>query len=188
MNYVPWAAQMRVLEQMLKDRGYSDVRPIGTGVEPSLAFSCQDRDGLLLAYVTNETKVGVKSLRKLREECRRYGSKHLILICPDGLTPFAAKELEKQDKDELDVEVFRKDEISFCVPRHCLVPPHIPLTSVEKKELLNLLGAAKASCLPKLKQSDPVAKYYHYPIGTVVRIQRRIGILEEETYFRLVVA
>ena len=188
MNYDPWAVQIRVLEKMLKDRGYSDLRTIGVGVDPSLVFSCQDNDGrFLTAYVTNETKVGVKSLRKLHSECKRHGSKHLILLCPDGLTPFAAKEIEKQDLEELDIEIFRKDEMSFCVPRHCLVPPHTPLSTSEKKELLCTLGS-KASCLPKLKQTDPVAKYYHYQLGTVVCIRRRIGTLEEETYFRLVVA
>lgn len=187
MNYVPWATQVRILEQMLQDRSYTEIRPIGTGVDPALVFSCQDCKGLLLSYVTNETKVGVKSLRKLREECRRNGSKHLILLCPDGLTPFATKEIDLLDKDELDIEVFRKYELSFCVMRHCLVPPHTALSPAEKKELLATLGS-NASCLPKIKQTDPVAKYYHYPLGTVVCIRRHIGTLEEETYYRLVVA
>jgi len=187
MNYVPWATQVRVLEQMLKDRGYTAIQPIGTGLDPSLTFTCKHDDVFVMAFITNETKVGVKSLRKLQEECQKQGGKHLILVCPDGLTPFAAKELDKQDKETLDMEVFRKDELSFCVPRHCLVPPHVALTQAEKRELLTMLGGAKASCLPKLKQTDPVSKYYHYPVGTVVRIHRRIGTLEEEIYFRLVV-
>lgn len=190
MNFVPWTTQLRVLEQMLKDRSYKDIRIIGTGVDPSLIFSCQDTDDtLVLVYMTNETKVGVKSLRKLCDETVQYGSKHLLLLCPDGLTPFANKELGKFDKDELDVEIFRKDEMHFSLPRHYLVPPHIALTPTEKKVLLTQLGATKASaCLPRLKQNDPIAKYYHFPVGTVVRIQRRIGTLESETYFRLVVA
>lgn len=66
------------------------------------------------------------------------------------------------------------------------MPPHEPLSKQQKSELLARLGC-KASALPKLRESDPVARYLHLSPGTVVAITRRIGSLEAEPYFRLVV-
>jgi DNA-directed RNA polymerase I, II, and III subunit RPABC1 len=183
-----WSRQIGVIEQMLSDRGCTDLRPIGTGVDPILLCSCTDERGDSMAiYLTDEIKVGVKSVRKLRDDSRLTNMKHLLLASPEGLTPFAAKELkdiESQDS-EFSVEVFRKVELSFCVPHHILVPPHRVLGMTEKKFLLAHLGC-RPNALPKLKESDPVARYYRYPTGAVVRIDRNIGTLECEPYFRVV--
>lgn len=190
MDMRPWARQIAVIEQMLNDRRCTDLRAVGTGVDPVLLCTCtSDRGEPTSVYLTDESKVGVKSIRKLREDASSAGVRHLIFCCPDGLTSFATKELRDAagSSNKVSVEVFKKSELSFCIVRHSLVPPHRALTSAEKKELLGFLGC-KASALPKLKDSDPVAKYFRFPIGTVVRIDRRIGDLESEPYFRLVVA
>ena len=188
MDLSSWARQIGVIEQMLNDRGCTALVAVGTGVDPVLLCTCTDERGdSMSVYLTDEVKVGVKSVRKLRDDSQRSGAKHILLVCPEGLTPFAAKELkdmESQDA-EFGVEVFRKNELSFCVPHHILVPSHQVLGSADRKSLLGRLGC-KASSLPKLKESDPVTRYYRFPTGSVVRIDRRIGSLECEPYFRVV--
>jgi len=187
MDLRSWSRQIGVLEQMLHDRGCTELKPVGTGVDPVLLCTCRDeRREAMSVFLTDEPKVGVKSLRKLREDALRAGTRHILFCCPDGLTPFAAKELKNDDNSEVSLEVFRKPELSFCVARHSLVPPHRLLSSQERKDLLARLGC-KASALPKLKESDPVARYFRFAPGSVVRIDRRIGNLESEPYFRLVV-
>jgi len=187
MDLSAWSRQIGVVEQMLLDRGCTELKPVGTGVDPVLLCTCRDeRREPMAVYLTNEPKVGVKSVRKLREDAQRTGTKHILFGCPDGLTPFATKELREDDGTDAVIEVFRKAELSFCVARHSLVPPHRLLPSQERKELLAHLGC-KANSLPKLKESDPVARYYRFPPGSVVRIDRRIGNLESEPYFRFVV-
>lgn len=188
MDMRPWARQIGVLEQMLIDRGCTDLKAVGTGVDPVLLCTCKDeRREPMAVFLTDESKVGVKSIRKLREDALRVGTRHVIFCCPDGLTPFATKELKEEDSNsEVNIEVFRKPELSFCVARHALVPSHRLLSSQERKELLSHLGC-KATALPKLKESDPVARYYRFTPGNVVRIDRHIGNLESEPYFRLVV-
>ncbi len=181
-----WAQQLDNLELMLRDRGCSGLRPVGSGRDPLLLCSCRDERGAtMLVYVTEEPKVGVKTVRRLREEAQRASATHLLLLCPEGLTPFAAKELKEAD-GESEVEVFRKAELAYCVARHSLVPPHVPLNAAERRELLARL-ACKPGALPKLKESDPVARHYRFPPGTVVRVDRRIGTLECEPYYRVVV-
>lgn len=189
MDLRTWNRQIGVIEQMLRDRGYTDLRPVGTGADPILLCTCRDdRRELTTVYLTDEPKVGVKSVRKLKEDAQRMGTKHIIFGCPDGLTPFATKELKDQEEaSDVVIEVFRKAELSFCVARHSLVPVHRLLNPTERKALLTHLGC-KAISLPKLKESDPVARYFRFAPGSVVRIDRNIGNLESEPYFRLVVS
>ena len=180
-----WRGEVAVLQEMLTDRRCTALRNIGHGTDPLLVCSCRSAKGeLCLAYFTQETKVGVKTLRAVRSECKAAGGAHLILVAPEGLTHFASRELAVEDG--LHVEIFRKDELSFNVTKHRLVPPHRLLSAAERRQVLASLGC-KPSALPKLRASDPVARYYGWPAGSVVRIDRSVGTLEPEAVFRAVV-
>jgi DNA-directed RNA polymerase subunit H (RpoH/RPB5) len=183
-----WSREIVVLERMLLDRGCQQLQLLATGEEPVLLCSLIDEGGNKMhVYISNQLKVGVKMLRKLRDEAERHEVGHVLLACPSGLTPFALK-IHKEASESTDnpvMEVFKKQELGFCVPYHCLVPKHTALSSVEKKKVLDYLKC-RTSSLPKLKESDPVAKYYRYPVGTVVKIERYIGGTEGDIYFRVV--
>lgn len=181
-----WAPTLRTLETMLKDRRYTHLKILSHGEDPVLLCTCKDTKGdLTFVFLSYETKVGVRSLRKIKQDSAASGSKHIILVSPDGLTPFASRELNDMEAG-VDIEVFRKHELRFPVTHHRLVPTHTPLTKAQKAQLVAELGG-RVSCLPKLKESDPVARYLHLAQGTVVKITRRIGSLEAEPYFRVVV-
>lgn len=172
---------------MLADRNYTNLKVLTHGEDPILLCSCKDTRGeLTFVFLSYEVKVGVRSLRKIRQESAESGSKHIILLSAEGLTPFASRELTDMEPG-VDLEVFRRSELQFPVTHHSLVPTHTVLTKSQKTHLIAELGG-RASCLPKLKESDPVARYLHLQPGTVVKIMRRIGSLEAEPYFRLVCA
>lgn len=177
---------MDVLAEMLLDRKHTSVQPTHQGVDPVLVLLSRDPTGNPCGcWLTNERKVGVKTVRKMRADASNLTLAHVFLVTPEGLTPFARKELRAEDAPR--VEVFTKAQLAFNVTRHWLVPTHTALTPTQKKKLLGGLGC-KTSALPKLKDSDPVAHYFGWPPGTVVRINRRIGTMEPETYYRVVIA
>ena len=181
-----WGAEVAVLQQMLTDRRYTALRSIGHGTDPLLVCSCRNLKGeACLVYATQEVKVGVKTLRRVRVESKATGAAHLILLTREGLTHFATREL--QVDVGLVTEIFRKEELSFNVTQHRLVPPHRLLTAAERRRVLAVLES-KAGALPKLRASDPVARYYGWTAGSVIRIDRSIGTLEPETAFRVVTA
>ena len=181
-----WTAEVAVLQQMLVDRRYTALRSVGHGTDPLLVCSCRDvKDAACFVYFTREDKVGVKTLRRVCAECKAGGAAHLILVSADGLTHFATREL--QVSEGLYVETFRKTELSFNVTKHRQVPPHRLLTPGQRRRLLVDLGS-KPHALPKIKENDPVVRYYNWTAGSVVRIDRRIGALESEPVFRLVTA
>lgn len=181
-----WHSELRTLMVMLKDRGYTQIKLQCHGEEPVLLCTCRDAKGeLTFVFLSSETKVGVRTLRKMRSDSVAAGASHIILLSKEGLTPFAVRELGEMESTS-DVEVFKKQDLCMPITHHCLVPTHTPLTRGQKQQLLTELGC-RANLLPKLKESDPVAKYLHLAPGTVVKIQRRIGTLEAEPYFRVVV-
>ena len=181
-----WVPVLRTLESMLKDRHYTHVKPLSHGEDTFLLCTCKNTKGEpTFVFLSYEVKVGVRSLRKIKQESASSGAKHIILVSQDGLTPFAARELSDMDPSTV-IEIFRKQDLSFPVTHHALVPTHTPLTKAQKAQLVSELGG-RVSCLPKLRESDAVARYLHFQPGTVVRITRRIGSLEAEPYFRLVV-
>lgn len=181
-----WQTELRTLETMLQDRNYTQLRLQNYGEHLVLLASCRDTRGdLTFCYLSHEGKVGVRTLRKMRADAVAAGASHVIFLSQDGFTPFAQRELVELGP-QFTLESFRKRDLAMPVVHHRLVPKHEPLSRAQKQQLLLLLGC-KARELPKLKESDPVAKYLHLLPGTVVRITRRIGTLESEPYFRVVV-
>jgi DNA-directed RNA polymerase I, II, and III subunit RPABC1 len=182
-----WIAQIRVLEDMMHDRGYTNVRVVSQGQDLLHLCTALDSKGdSIHVYITEENKVGVKTLRRIREECKKSRCMFVIIICPFGLTPFALKEMSNDDEGQSRIDVFKKAELSFNVTKHSLVPAHVPLSPADKRKLLTRLGS-KATSLPKIKTDDPVIHYLGLQPGTVVSIKRTFGGLETESYYRMVV-
>jgi DNA-directed RNA polymerase subunit H (RpoH/RPB5) len=188
VDWSGWNRQLETLEKMLKLRGYSSIISIMHGTDPLLVCSARNcHNDLVMVYFLTESKVGIKTLRRIQGECEASGCKHTILVTEEGLTPFAQKELEDPEKlGAATVETFRRRELAFCIMEHCLVPRHTLLTSAEKRALLQKLGS-KPSSLPRIRDTDPVVRFMKFPVGGVLRIQRNIGSCQEE-YYRLVTA
>jgi DNA-directed RNA polymerase I, II, and III subunit RPABC1 len=185
-DWSAWAPQLLNVQKMFAHRGYGAVRPLMHGADPLLVCSCRTGADTVFVYFLKETKVGVRTLRNIQQECEAAGGQRVILVTEDGLTPFAAKELEGPDHAG-EVEVFKRRELAFCLVEHSLVPKHELLSAAERRQLLQKLRC-KATALPRLKEADPVARFYRFPIGGVVRIHRNIGTSNQEIYYRLVAA
>lgn len=166
--------------EMLRDRGCTDVEaPADWRLEadpPQPAVHGTTPAGRRTAvYLYPEERVSVKWLRQVLEA--EAGGTALVVVSPDGPTPFARKECDVQGHP---VQFLSAREVCVNVTKHHLVPRHAivaaPPPGVEPHHL------------PKLPESDPVARYYHWPVGTIVRVERRFGGHEATPYFRIVVA
>ena len=168
---------------MLQDRGYK-VEYSDPSLTPAIkAVDC--KGDALFVILAEEPKLGVRTLRKMKEDSINGNAKHLIVICPLGLTHFAQKENLIDDSSGFVTEIFKKSELGFNVTRHELVPKYTLLTSVQKKNLLTTLRCTHSQ-LPKIREHDPVARYYRFTRGSVLKIERAIGTLESNIYYRIV--
>lgn len=184
-SWSSWAPQLRTVQRMLELRGYSNLGGIMHGLDPLLVCSARDpQNELVFVYFLKENKVGVRTLRRIQSECEAGSCAHAIAVTEDGLTPFAQKELDDPEKLGCVIEIFKKKELSFCILDHVSVPQHRLLSPAEKKALLAKLGC-KASCLPRIKDHDPVVRFMRFPLGSIVKICRNIGSNQED-YYRMV--
>ena len=121
-------------------------------------------------FVCGEAKVAVKFARAALD---RSAGRGVVFVSVDGPTPFTRRACEAEG-----VQFFTAKQLCYNVTRHALVPRH------------EVVGAPPAGVttaqLPRLLVSDPVAQYYAWPVGTIVRVWRGFGGGERVPYFRLV--
>ena len=170
---------LQTVEEMLNDRGCTNVR-----VSPNVAKSINQskrvvwglpsEDGRVPAtdvYISTEDKVGVRFARHIVEQSGN--DVKVICVSTGGPTPFTRKEC-----DERSIQFISALRLCTNVTKHALVPKHTVVTDCKYATDL----------LPKMLETDPVAQYYAWPIGTVIKVNRTVGCGEPIAYFRVVVS
>lgn len=161
-------------EEMLRDRGCERVRQ-----HPSQESSASGRVLLVSGerpaidvYLCTEDRVGVRVGRGLIE-ANRGQNRRLVMVSLDGPTVMTRKECEGE------IQFLLAKDLCYNVMRHALVPTH---TVVTEEEL-----PCPPHQLPKLLDTDPVARYHDWPVGTLVRVDRVFGGNECVPFYRCVV-
>lgn len=152
---------------------YRPPSPVDGKVDP--------HDTLLVAFAT-EPKVGVKSLRDLCARMHDEAIPRAIFVLMDGMTPFARSELRASP---FRIEEFREIDLRINITHHRRVPAHRLIGNKETRALLQMYRIRKAQ-LPRLPVTDPVARYYGFKPGQVVRIVRRSETTGQSTIYRVV--
>lgn len=156
----------QTIKEMLTDRGYT--------MKNDDVFTKENKE--IHIKILDQKKIGKKEILTIIEEMEQENYNHLIIVIPQKLTPLAIQEL-KDIKDK-EIEVFLYKELSFNITKH-YTQPKITLLSTEEKK--NLIKEIKASQLPILLKSDPVARYYNAKTGMIFKYER------PSIYYRIVV-
>ena len=127
-------------------------------------------DQIIVFFPDENKPVGVKPIRVLTEKMEERNLNHAILVVQQKLTAFARTAIQEMGP-KFEIEVFHESELVVNVTKHVLVPEHVPLTSDEKRSLLERYKV-KENQLPRIQQSDPVARYFGLKKGQVVKIIR----------------
>lgn len=171
------------LREMLNDRKYTKLEE--ETVERIVASN--DNSEKILIYFVYDVKVSVKKMKSIKDiiddDTNRY--KCLILVYKSSITTFA-KQFISTDVDNLNVQVFSENELSFNLTKHKLVPKHEILSSSEKQAIMTLYKT-KAKHFPILLSSDPVARYYGALPGMMMRITRKSPTAGEYILYRVIV-
>lgn len=166
--------------EMLADRGYARVQHYEESQHVSsgalLFMSGGGRSGGgadVDVYLCMEDRVGVRVGRALvdaNKECNHC----ILVVSTDGPTPCTRKEFEGS------IQFILAKELCYNVTRHGLVPRHEAVGE----------DALPPGCLvdqlPRILDTDPVVRYYDWPVGTIIRIERVYVGSEVIPFFRCV--
>ncbi|KAM3581871.1 DNA-directed RNA polymerases II 24 kDa polypeptide (RNA polymerase II subunit 5) [Umbelopsis sp. WA50703] len=178
----------QTIHQLVNDRGYlvsqSELEMDLDTFKENFARTAEvDRDQLtflvqkkddpadqLLVFFPKDKSVGVKPIRKYVERMLTQNIPKGIIIFQQTMTSSANKVIQGMSA-KYQLESFQEAELLVNITRHVLVPIHIVLSQEEKLTLLKRYRL-KETQLPRIQQTDPVARYYGLKRGQVVKIMR----------------
>lgn len=127
----------------------------------------------------NDLKVQVNNIINLTENANVL----ILLILKDKPNSAILKELNNPKYNN--TEIFERKNLLFNITKHILVPKHIILSEEEKNEVLKKFNANKEQ-LPKIYNTDPIAKYYGMKVGMVCKIIRKSKTTGQSIAYRTV--
>jgi DNA-directed RNA polymerase I, II, and III subunit RPABC1 len=189
-TYKLWRIRKTVM-QMCRDRGYlvtqyeldqtldqfkeqfgdrpSERRPNRTDLSILVAHNDDPTDQMFV-FFPEDAKVGIKTIKQYCQRMQEENISRAIIVVQQGMTPSAKQSLVDMAPKYI-LEMFLEAELMINITEHELVPEHVVMTPEEKKELLQRYKL-KEHQLPRIQQSDPVARYFGLKRGQVVRIIR----------------
>ncbi|KAL4402720.1 DNA-directed RNA polymerases II 24 kDa polypeptide (RNA polymerase II subunit 5) [Malassezia pachydermatis] len=178
----------RTIHELVADRGYevsdeeinvdldtfkAEMSTNGVVDRNRLNFFTQHKDrpeDRLFVFYSMERNVGVKTMRQFINILEEKNITRGIIIWSDKMTSAAKKVIDAM-RLQLVLEDFEEAFLLVNITHHQLVPKHEVLTAEEKTALLQRYRL-KDSQLPRIQQSDPVARYFGLTRGQVVKITR----------------
>ncbi|CAD8203226.1 unnamed protein product [Paramecium octaurelia] len=188
----------QTLASMIRQRGYFESTPAKLVEDESfeifeskyrdnlpekiVCFKREDEtDKLLIIFYTKQAALTLDEAKKIVQDFSNKQVKRLIMLFPTD--PFATKPqvVDKKARTFIDqvnslqnysFELFGEDDLVYDVTKHELVPQHIILNEREKELLLKKYGLVDNQ-LPRILQSDPIARFLGLHHGDVVKIIRK---------------
>lgn len=166
------------VRSMLESRGYhltlvatADELAAAMGREESVIAGTHPSRGDICVFYLSADRVGVGALRTLLQ---KTVAERVVILSIEGPTNFTKKESEQRG-----VQYFTYRDLVIDRARHHLVPKHtlVPASDHPSREEY-----------PKLLVQDPMAQYYDFLVGDVVRVDRVVGNSEQYRMYRLVCA
>ena len=120
--------------------------------------------------------INVKTVETLISTMHDEGMKTGIVVYYNRITPYAKNVIESSE--DVTLELFSERELRFNITKHSYVPKH-ELVLPSDKDYAYLRDVAGK--LPKLLQTDAVARFYGYCSRDIIRVTRKDGSIAHRT-------
>lgn len=165
------------MQEMLQQRGYTVTNSSHQGTTLLLGDS---GDESIVVFCDSEQKIGVGGIKERIGILQSLAMHACIIVYGNSVTSMAAQMVKKIP--DVSVELFSEAELQYNVTKHRLVPKHERLTPRERENFL----AAYGSKIPVLLTSDPVARFYKFNAGDIVRVIRSRASSDSYITYRIV--
>lgn len=146
---------------MLKKRGYSvltndDSYSTNSIIATRNLGNDETTEETIIVFFSEELKIGITQIRAYIEEMKKLEIEHAILIAKGTYTSSATKGVVGAP---VRIELFTEKETRIDITEHSLQPKFKMLNRDEINEVLNQYDI-KLTQLPRMKKTDPVARFY----------------------------
>lgn len=155
-------------KEMLEQRGYVITE------EDETEITGVDCDGNYISvFILDLAKVNVSTVVSLLSLLNSKNVTRCIIVYRDEITSKAKYVLSCSE--EITIELFKECEVSINITKHSYVPKH---ELVERDDKDYKLLRKISPKLPRLLQTDPVARFYGYKPKDIIKVTRKDGSIE----------
>jgi DNA-directed RNA polymerase I, II, and III subunit RPABC1 len=171
---------IKTINEMFSQRGYDDIK---TGdVDEREILIGYDNGKKVVAFLEVITKLNNSVIQNIYKLMDNLDCNHAILVHQGDPTPSANNAINDFANIDMKFELFSSIDLMYNITKHYLVPKH---ERVSKEELADIQSKLDIKALPKIsKKDDPIAKFYDYSKGDVIKVYRKGG----EIGYRIVIS
>lgn len=125
----------------------------------------------IMVFILSVGKLTIEQIKHYIGNTIEHNINHCIILFNDTITPIARKHIF--NIPNVHCELFAMAELQYNITKHILVPPHTKITDKQAATLKAKYGKK----FPVLNIFEPVARFYDYRIGDVIRIKRHDDIV-----------
>ncbi len=175
---------------MLKKRGYSVLTNDDSYSTNSIIATrnigderSETTEETIIVFFSNELKIGITQIRAYIEEMKQLEIEHAILITKGTYTSSATKGVVLAP---VRIELFTEKETRIDITEHSLQPKFKMCNRDEIETVLSKFDI-KLTQLPRMKKTDPIARFYGAKPKDVFKITRPSETAGLYTSYRVVV-
>lgn len=168
---------IQTVKEMFEQRGYFDVEETDTAIiayrqERQESHDSQERTKVC-AFTDVIYKLNIAEMKNYSSLMDREGISYAIIIYGEKPTPAVKDFISNLPHVGKTVDLYHIEDLQFNITKHRLVPQHILLDEKECKEFKKKYG----SNIQVLLKSDPIAKFYDFPRGSIIKVIRKGGYI-----------
>ena len=150
---------------MMDMRGY-----VVEVAEDDFVIAVKPNDEKVIVFFLQHPTLAVKHIQSYILDMREMNIDHAIIVYKDVVTAFTLSLVSKLT--DFTFELFATRDLQYNITTHDLQPKFERLDKAEHKNLMT-----HGSKLGKLLRDDPVARFYQFRKGDIIRITRRNGFV-----------
>lgn len=154
-----------ICKNIIEQRGYTLV--------DSESLTATKQDGsIFLVFFDDAPKLNKAGMSRFLTMMNDAGSTHSIIVYQENVTSMTSKSIDQSV--DMKIELFSLDDLQFNITKHRLVPKAFErLTTNEAMSFKKSYGVK----LPIMKTTDPIARFYNYNQGDLIKITQRDGLI-----------
>lgn len=152
--------------EMIQQRGYSIIE------EEETHITALKPDGQQMAVFFYDTpKFGTKGMKETISMMNEMEVLHVIIVYKEDVTPFTKTTLTLSEERRF--EMFAEEDLQYNITKHRLQPTFERIEDKEAEEFKQKYGMKFGT----LRLDRPIARFYDYKRGDVIRITRPDGYI-----------